>query len=584
MANAINRTVRDSDGKLLRVYSQNTPSIDTDDWLVNPDLSGVAGVAEYYWKVTGTPPAGAVEEMTAPEKTAADATRLTATKMTRKSYLQTRADDFVYERYNGNIEEMSNIYTDTFRVRPNRSGYVQPWVDWLTEVAQEINTKQGQVDTQTTVTGVNGIELDEQKLNDDDPHVGFSGIFSTNDDITLESFVDTNARVTDPDTDISGPFYLMQILDHRRDLYNDDENPLYVADHQPILGETGILNEQAGRIQNIETILSKNGWFRQLVTKSNYQRPKDNLIYYGWLNSYNSAVNNWDNELVAQDLARYGILVFGAGLQNPAHGDYSNTQIIIPRIKELNPNALIFGYVTTDQAQVDFETKASQWDTLQVDGIFMDEAGYDFGRTRQQLNDKVDYVHGLTYADLCFANAWNTNHILGTSNDASFPNSTYNPPPDESNLANTDWILLESFPINTEALQYNDGYEPFWDWAARGNTMVSLRGTYGVNFAANGVIDNGVTGAQQLFDFGFISALMFSLGSYGTSDTNYAASSAAATLWDRPDTTRMGAVWNLSPSVQENEGVTGIFYRYVDTAKMTLDFAEGGETGIIARW
>ena len=32
-------------------------------------------------------------------------------------------------------------------------------------------------------------------------------------------------------------------------------------------------------------------------------RPKNLLIYYGWLNSYNSADNGWDNENVAQSMS-----------------------------------------------------------------------------------------------------------------------------------------------------------------------------------------------------------------------------------------------------------------------------------------
>ena len=155
------------------------------------------------------------------------------------------------------------------------------------------------------------------------------------------------------------------------------------------------------------------------------------LIYYGWLNSFNSAANGWDNEKVAQELSRYDVLAFGDGLADSGHGDYANTKVIIPRIKALNPSAKIFGYVTTNQALTAFKDKTDDWMDnsdfgSDVDGVFMDESGYDFGKTRSEFNDRVDYVHGKhSSTGLCFANAWKPDHVLGTVNDPSYPNSTF---------------------------------------------------------------------------------------------------------------------------------------------------------------
>src|SRR5207249_2405087 len=103
------------------------------------------------------------------------------------------------------------------------------------------------------------------------------------------------------------------------------------------------------------------------------------MVYYGWLNSFNSATNGWNNENVAQDLKDYDILVLGDGIQDPAHGDFANTQVILARVKVLNPNILLFGYDSKAQTLSVFQTKATQWNSLGVNGIFMDEAGYDFG-------------------------------------------------------------------------------------------------------------------------------------------------------------------------------------------------------------
>lgn len=338
------------------------------------------------------------------------------------------------------------------------------------------------------------------------------------------------------------------------------------------------------KMDNMENIHGKSGWHQQQVTQALYKRPSDLLIYYGYPNSFNSAVNGWDNEKVAQDMAKYGIIVLGDGVQNPSHGDYSNTTTIIPRVKALNPSAKIFGYVTVNQSLNDFQTKASQWDDLEVHGIFMDEAGYDYGKTRSEFNDRVDYVHGLDDANLCFVNAWNMDHIIGTENDTGYPNSTYNSSAEESNLDYNDWYLLESFPINTTAYSADDGYESKADWAARGVKAINHRYDYNINLAACGIINDDNEDGQDLFDFGFISALMFSLEAFGTSSVSYGASTAQVTFWDRPDVCGLSKVWSLTPSVQVDNNDSDVYIRFVEFGKLLLDFSDSAQDNLIIKW
>lgn len=49
--------------------SVNTPDFPSEDWVINPDLSAVANVAQRYWKLTGD----VVSEMSAEEKSVVDA-------------------------------------------------------------------------------------------------------------------------------------------------------------------------------------------------------------------------------------------------------------------------------------------------------------------------------------------------------------------------------------------------------------------------------------------------------------------------------------------------------------------------------
>jgi hypothetical protein len=373
----------------------------------------------------------------------------------------------------------------------------------------------------------------------------------------------------------------MQILTNRRELFNDTENPLYSAGFTPLVGANG-------SVSNLNNIHAKYGWHNIQVTQARYTRPKDILVYYGWLNSFNSTTNGWYNEKVAQDMAKYRILVFGDGTQDPSHGDYANTQIIIPRIKALNPCALIFGYVSTNQSYANFQTKTDQWNTLGVHGIMMDESGYDYGTTttngREAFNQKVDYIHAQTSAKICFSNAWNTDHILGTANDVSFPNTTWNPSVIESNLNEDDWVMLESFPVNTTAYSGNGGYETASDWAARGSKANTLRSTYKCNFASVNIIANGDSNGQDLFDFAFVSSMMWALEAFGTSDTAYGASSAAVQYWTRPDVSNMGVIYTVNPSVQLDTLDADVYHRYCEFSRLKLDFSTGAQDSSITKF
>ena len=301
---------------------------------------------------------------------------------------------------------------------------------------------------------------------------------------------------------------------------------------------------------------------------------KNLLIYYGWLNSFNSATHSWNNEKVAQELAQYGILVFGDGLQTSTHGDYSNTQIIIPRIKVLNPNAKIFGYVSVNQTYANFKTKVDDWNTLGVHGIFFDEAGYDFGTTstngRIPFNDKVDYVHSRSSANLCFVNSWNSDHVLNEDNDTSYPNTTWNPDLVNSNLTSDDWYLLESFAITS-----TETYESMSQWDSRGQKIKEED----INVAAVSVIADGKSDGAARFDFIYVSALMWQLDAVGSSDTGYGATNSKSQMWSRPDVSRLEEEWeDPVNSLPSNGNET---YRYLNYGKLTLDFTSTSESATI---
>ena len=395
----------------------------------------------------------------------------------------------------------------------------------------------------------------------------------------------TQAIVTDTPTSKKAISSVMNSLTVAKELYNDPNNPIYDASFQKFIGTGGREVEHLGRTANLENIHGKTGWHQREIYTHGIKRPFDLLIYYGYPNSFNSATNAWTNELVAQDMAKYELIVLGNGVAAPSHPDYANTQVIIPRVKLLNANCKVFGYASLNQTLANFQTMVTQWDNLHVDGILIDEAGYDYGTVatngRVAFNEKVTYVHGKTYAKLCFVNAWNMDHIIGTTNDVSYPNTTYNSGLVASTLNSYDWYLLESFPVNTTAYSGNAGYEAKADWATRGSLAIAHRYTYGINLASVSVIANANINGQKLFDFSYMSSLLWSLDAVGSSDDSYASGSATVTYWSRTDVMRLGRIWSASPSVMVDVGNANIYWRYFDFGKIKLDHTASAQLGTI---
>jgi hypothetical protein len=416
-----------------------------------------------------------------------------------------------------------------------------------------------------------------------DPYEGLLWLKSQFDDntytlsgTTLTGF--TPAIVTEPISGIKSTSLFLDILTMMKEFYNDPTNPVYEVGFQKFIGTGGREAEHLARTLNCEMLHVKTGWHEKEIKTALYKGPANLLVYYGYPNSFNSGTNGWSNEAVAKDMAKYDLIILGTGVETPTHPDYANTQIIIPRIKALNPSALIFGYVNGADVLATVQTNVDNWDTLGVHGIFFDQCGYDYGTTatnsRTAMNTKVDYVHGKTNAKLCFMNSWNIDHTIGTANDVSYPNSTWNDSTAASTLTYNDWYMLESFIVNTGAYS-GDHMESASDWIYRGTKAIAHRATYGINIASVGIIENGHAGAQALFDFHYLASLMYSLEAVGSSDLYYAANSVTVPFYNRPDLSGLGRLWIESPAVVQDGTDTDIYWRYLQFGRLKLDFSTG---------
>jgi hypothetical protein len=173
-------------------------------------------------------------------------------------------------------------------------------------------------------------------------------------------------------------------------------------------------------------------------------------------------------------------------------------------------------------------------------------------------------------------------HIIGTADDVSYPNATYNPSLHAALFDSRDIYMLESFAVNTDAYSGNAGYATQSDVSLRGNKAVAHNITYGIQIATLGVIDNASVTGQQHYNFSYHTALMYGADYEGTSDVSYASSSAAVKFWSRPGTKHIGRTSSIA--VVQSITDTDVLVRFGDHAKVSVDFSTGAQVSSIQTW
>lgn len=147
-------------------------SYDPAEWLINPDLSGVQGVPDYYWKVVGD----SVVEMDAAEKAAVDAARLQKVKEVCLAKLSKDLNDFVESRYDiGAKISILSLYLMAKEYVPpkiNRANYLKQALAWGESVIAYFAAKAGAIMAAPDIASVEAVTWDcEADLGPSDPLV-----------------------------------------------------------------------------------------------------------------------------------------------------------------------------------------------------------------------------------------------------------------------------------------------------------------------------------------------------------------------------------------------------------------------------
>jgi hypothetical protein len=181
------------------------------------------------------------------------------------------------------------------------------------------------------------------------------------------------------------------------------------------------------------------------------------LNYYGFPSQVNGASTNAEAAAVFAD---FDVVIFGDGLQSLGHADHANTAAIITAIQASGTG--VYGYVNLGalgESTAVINAEIDDWNTnLGVDGMFLDEFGYDFGVDRARQNAVVDHVHGLGLS--AFANGYIPADVLGSAVDA-----TFNPAGTATSLGDAagDGYMLENLTVADGVLNSHS----LWAWRAQ---------------------------------------------------------------------------------------------------------------------
>lgn len=246
------------------------------------------------------------------------------------------------------------------------------------------------------------------------------------------------------------------------------------------------------------------------------QRDRQWTLYLGTPAQINGVNGNLD--LAAAELERYNVVVLG----DAALADLANTQGILQRL--IKPE--VYGYIdigvfTLNLDSATVKAKIDQWKQLGIRGIYLANAGYDFGTFRIRQNEFILHAHlnGMTViaeatdpADVCES-------IAGPLN----PNQEVTQLGTFQGFAVYDGIALKGFQVNS------GNYETPAIWEARAETALNCKNNLGLRVytLATGNDQPGTDPDRNTkFAFSYASTILYDFDYFNYQDPAFAGSGA----------------------------------------------------------
>jgi len=347
--------------------------------------------------------------------------------------------------------------------------------------------------------------------------------------------------------------------------------------------------------------------------------PDELAIYYGFPSLVNGSAGDLD--AAAAVFGEYDIVVFGDSLQFPqytgepgqipyygcdqnSHFDHDNTVEIIARLKTPPNETVAYGYVSiggentawlcppedpvpAPLTMAEIKSRVDSWADMGVTGIFLDEAEYGFGCSRERQNEVVDYVHGKGLS--VFINAWDpddvfkaevVNEVLYTTGYLAGTYSTIqmNPEAAPTHLGADDIYLHESFQIIVSQFQ-----DPA-DWVTKSDKALSFKNQFDTRMATVTTVSANDPGFDQSkFDYAWWSTLLYGFDAMGWGELFFSASDNSLPSRTRPDPGEIGSGFTLpvihDPPVHTRTTTAGTIEVNTDTHTGTFTASDTDNDG-----
>ncbi|MCS6884168.1 MAG: hypothetical protein RMM17_12640 [Acidobacteriota bacterium] len=307
-----------------------------------------------------------------------------------------------------------------------------------------------------------------------------------------------------------------------------------------------------------------------LITPATSQQiniPDRFAIYYGYPSLINGANGNVDKAVKA--FAKYSLVILGDGVEfsdtvaermPPGVGpvEHALAKQIISKLQARGTK--VYGYIAIGNTQRlssdEIERRIKLWADMGIYGVFLDEAGYDYGVTRQRQNSAIDFAHKLGLS--VFINAFNPDDVFSSQPVPFNAVGGGNPIGLPTLLGKNDLYMLESFQI----VQGN--YEDPALWMARATKATGYKSRYGTKLMA--VATSGQMFAQTLLEYAWWGALLWGLDGFAWGEPDYGTSSNLPFRRVKALSADIGTNYLSSVITQE-----GVYIRYTNKGKIFVD-------------
>lgn len=263
------------------------------------------------------------------------------------------------------------------------------------------------------------------------------------------------------------------------------------------------------------------------AARSQVKVPARLAIYYGFPSLINRSNSNLTQAIAA--FANYDLIVLGDGVEfndiqpqrkPPGVGtaEHKLARRLIKQLQRSRRNTRIFGYIDLGNSQnltlKELKNRVQLWANMGVKGIFLDEAGYDYGVTRARQNAIISFIHELNLS--AFVNGFNPDDLFS---DRAVPLNNLgggNPEGEPTELNRADIYLLESFQIRMG--EYDEG-----ELNDRIRRALSYREQFGTRIFGVTTSQIGQSFEQAKFDYAWWGSLMWGLDGFGWGEPSFSS-------------------------------------------------------------